>query len=78
MRRPCIVSPYHERIDWQIWFAAMSSPQRYPWTVHLVWKLLHNDRGALGLLANDPFQGASIDGGRVTLPDGPGLGVRAR
>jgi len=58
MRRPCIVSPYHERIDWQIWFAAMSSPQRYPWTVHLVWKLLHNDRGALGLLANDPFPGA--------------------
>ncbi|HEU4401922.1 MAG TPA: lipase maturation factor family protein [Candidatus Polarisedimenticolia bacterium] len=54
-RRPCIVSPYQERIDWQIWFAAMSNPNRYPWTVHLVWKLLHNDRGALSLLANDPF-----------------------
>ncbi len=23
--------------------------------MHLVWKLLHNDPGALGLLANDPF-----------------------
>jgi L-alanine-DL-glutamate epimerase-like enolase superfamily enzyme len=36
------------------------------------------DLDGAALLANDPFQGASIDGGRVTLPDGPGLGVRAR
>jgi hypothetical protein len=54
-RRPCIVSPYQPRLDWQIWFAAMSTPDQYPWTVHLVWKLLHNDPGALSLLANDPF-----------------------
>ena len=54
-RRPCIVSPYHYRIDWQIWFAAMSNPEHYPWTVHLAWKLLHNDPLALSLLANDPF-----------------------
>jgi hypothetical protein len=54
-RRPCLVSPYHHRLDWQIWFAAMSSPRRYPWTLHLVWKLLHNDPGALGLLAGNPF-----------------------
>jgi lipase maturation factor len=57
-RRPCIVAPYQYRIDWQIWFAAMSTPARYPWTLHLVWKLLHNDPGALALLANDPFPGA--------------------
>jgi L-Ala-D/L-Glu epimerase len=36
------------------------------------------DLDGAALLANDPFQGASIDGGRVTLPEGPGLGVRAR
>jgi hypothetical protein len=54
-RRPCVISPYHYRIDWQIWFAAMSVPQAYPWTVHLVWKLLHNDPGALGLLGRNPF-----------------------
>jgi len=58
MRRPCVVAPYQPRIDWQIWFAAMSVPERYPWTVHLIWKLLHNDRGALSLLANDPFPGS--------------------
>jgi hypothetical protein len=56
-RRPCVISPYQERLDWQIWFAAMSTPERYPWSIHLVWKLLHDDRGALSLLANDPFPG---------------------
>ncbi len=53
-----IVSPYHYRVDWQIWFAAMSTPGRHPWLVHLVWKLLHGDRLALSLLANDPFPDA--------------------
>jgi hypothetical protein len=54
-RRPPIVAPYQPRIDWQIWFAAMSSPDNYPWTLHFVWKLLHNDSGTLSLLANNPF-----------------------
>jgi lipase maturation factor len=54
-RRPCFAAPYQPRIDWQIWFAAMSTPQRYPWTLHLVWKLLHGDPGALSLLAGNPF-----------------------
>ncbi len=66
MRRPCVIAPYQERIDWQLWFAAMSTPEEYPWTLHLVWKLLHNDRGALSLLANDPF------------PDAPPRYIRAR
>lgn len=55
MRRPCVVAPYQPRIDWQIWFAAMQSIDTNPWLVHLVAKLLHNDPGALRLLANDPF-----------------------
>ena len=50
-----IVSPYHHRLDWEIWFAAMESPNEHPWLVHLIWKLLHNDEGALSLLANRPF-----------------------
>jgi hypothetical protein len=56
-RRPCWVSPYHLRLDWQIWFAAMGGPDDAPWTIHLVWKLLHGDRATLGLLAGDPFDG---------------------
>src|SRR5438552_7882978 len=53
--RPPFIAPYQPRIDWQIWFAAMASPAEYPWTLHFVWKLLHNDPGTLSLLANNPF-----------------------
>src|SRR5262249_14274238 len=52
---PAIVAPYQPRIDWAIWFAAMATPQEYPWTVHFVWKLLHNDPGTLSLISNNPF-----------------------
>ena len=56
-RRPCVVSPYHLRLDWQIWFAAMADYRTQPWLVHFVYKLLHADPGALSLLALDPFDG---------------------
>ena len=56
-RRPCWMSPYHYRLDWLLWFAAMGSPGDYPWAVHLVWKLLAADPAILGLLADDPFHG---------------------
>jgi hypothetical protein len=49
------IAPYQLRLDWQMWFASMSSPNEYPWTVHLVWKLLHNDVGATSLFAQNPF-----------------------
>ena len=64
-RRPCLVTPYHYRLAWQIWFAAMSSPGRQPWLVHFVAKLLEGDPGAKSLLAKDPF------------PDSPPRFVRA-
>ena len=56
-RRPCFMSPYHYRLDWLMWFAAMGSPREYPWAVHLVWKLLGADPKVLALLAADPFGG---------------------
>ncbi|ALW85794.1 hypothetical protein AUC43_12245 [Hymenobacter sedentarius] len=56
-RRSPQIAPYQLRLDWQMWFAAMASPNEYPWTVNLVWKLLHNDPGALSLFANNPFPG---------------------
>jgi len=58
MRRPCVISPFHYRLDWLMWFAAMSRPEAYPWTLHLVWKLLHADPGTLGLLAGNAFPDA--------------------
>ena len=54
-RRPAVIAPYQPRLDWQMWFAAMASPNEYPWTIHLLWKLLHNDPGALSLFAENPF-----------------------
>jgi hypothetical protein len=65
-RRPCIVSPYHYRLDWQLWFAAMSTIGREPWLVRLVWKLLRGDADVKPLLAYDPF------------PDAPPRFVRAQ
>jgi hypothetical protein len=54
-RRPCVIAPYQPRLDWQIWFAAMSSYAEEPWLVHLAAKLLRNDPGALSLLDGNPF-----------------------
>lgn len=57
-RRPALLAPYHSRVDWQIWFSAMSEPSREPWLIHFIYLLLKNDRDALGLLAHHPFPGA--------------------
>jgi Lipase maturation factor len=54
-KMPPLVAPYQLRLDWQMWFAAMSTPNQYPWTLHLVWKLLHNNPGTLSLFRNNPF-----------------------
>lgn len=54
-RRPCLITPYHYRADWQIWFAAQSTVDQEPWLIHLVAKLLQGDRGVKRLLARDPF-----------------------
>ncbi|MGE0397159.1 MAG: lipase maturation factor family protein [Kofleriaceae bacterium] len=57
-RRPCVLGPYHRRLDWLIWFAAMYEKPHDPWIVHLVYKLLDGDRTIRTQLARDPFDGA--------------------
>jgi hypothetical protein len=52
---PPFIAPYQPHLDWQLWFAAMASYREYPWTLNLVWKLLHNDPATLGLFAGNPF-----------------------
>ena len=67
-RRPCLVAPYHYRLDWQMWFVRgrQQQPiQREPWLVHLVWQLLEGDPAPKALLARDPF------------PDSPPRWIRA-
>lgn len=59
-RRPCFVTPYHYRLDWLMWFAALEYDAygglgREDWVLHLVYKLLRGERGVMRLLANDPF-----------------------
>jgi hypothetical protein len=52
---PPQIAPYQLHFDWQMWFASMSTADQYPWTYNLVWKLLHNDPGAVSLFAANPF-----------------------
>ncbi len=54
-KRPPQIAPYQPRLDWQMWFAAMSAADEYPWTYTLIDKLLHNDAAILSLFADNPF-----------------------
>jgi hypothetical protein len=54
-RTPPQVAPYHLRLDWLMWFAAMSPAYAEAWLVPLVEKLLCNDAATLKLLGNNPF-----------------------
>lgn len=36
------------------------------------------DLDGAALLRNDPFEGATITGGQLALPDAPGLGITRR
>ena len=61
-RRPCVITPYHYRLDWLLWFAAeeaerMGALQREAWVLALVHHLLRGDEETLSLLAHDPFAG---------------------
>src|SRR4029079_6622434 len=42
-RRPPQIAPYHPRLDWLMWFAAMATPSDYPWFSELLAKLLQGD-----------------------------------
>jgi hypothetical protein len=53
--RPPQIAPYHLRLDWLMWFAAMSRYEDYPWFVNFVAKLLEGDSAVLSLLRKNPF-----------------------
>ena len=54
-RRPCWISPYHYRLDWQMWFAGLGTYRQQPWILRLIYKLLEGDDAVEALLAKDPF-----------------------
>ena len=64
---PPLVAPYQLHFDWQMWFASMAGLNEYPWTIHLVWKLLHGDPLATQLFARNPFPDAAPRFVRVAI-----------
>ncbi len=66
MKRPAFVAPFQPRLDWQMWFAALSTWQGNPWFQDFCLRLLQGSPPVLDLLANNPF------------PDHPPRYVRAR
>ncbi|MFF3221829.1 lipase maturation factor family protein [Nocardia suismassiliense] len=65
-RLPRQFAPYHLRLDWLLWFAALSPFYARPWLLPFAERLLTNDRATLRLLRHNPF------------PDAPPKYVRAR
>ncbi|MEU0114326.1 lipase maturation factor family protein [Streptomyces bobili] len=66
-RWPRQFAPYHLRLDWMMWFAALSPSYAGSWFGALVERLLENDRDTLRLLRRSPFP-----------PDEPPRHIRAR
>lgn len=54
-RLPRQWAPYHLRLDWLMWFAAISPGYALPWMTPLLTRLLRNDRPTLKLLRCNPF-----------------------
>ncbi len=54
-RRPTWVAPHQPRLDWQLWFAALGSPQQNPWVYSLAEHLLRGTPEVLALVAHNPF-----------------------
>ncbi|MGI8741120.1 MAG: lipase maturation factor family protein [Bryobacteraceae bacterium] len=54
-RLPPQIAPYHLRLDWLMWFAAMSDYSEQPWFLHFMAKLLQGDADTLSLLRSNPF-----------------------
>lgn len=57
-RMPRQFAPYHLRLDWLMWFAALSRRYAVDWFARLLGKLLDGDRATLKLLRRNPFPNA--------------------
>ena len=54
-RAPGWCAPHQPRLDWQMWFAALETPEQNPWLIGLIVRLLEGSRDVTGLLAHNPF-----------------------
>ena len=68
-RRPSQIAPYHLRLDWLMWFAAMGSAQDEPWFSGLMLKLLEGDKEVARTAGRQPIPGSSAAmGSRPHVP----------
>jgi len=54
-KRPEWIIPHQPRLDWQMWFAALSTPDRQPWFRNLLVRLLQGSPAVLDLFERNPF-----------------------
>jgi hypothetical protein len=54
-RRPCLITPYHYHLDWQIWFSGMRPELQEEWLFRLIVRLLQNEPDIKDLFAVNPF-----------------------
>jgi hypothetical protein len=54
-RRPGFVAPFHPRLDWQLWFAALAPGQSLSWLETLGERLRTGTPEVVGLLGRNPF-----------------------
>jgi lipase maturation factor 1 len=66
-RPPPWVAPYHPRLDWQLWFAALGDTTTDAWVVTLARRLLEGSPPVLGLLDRAALTGAPPKYVRATL-----------
>ena len=68
-RPPPWVAPYQPRLDWQMWFAALSNAATDRWVLVFARRLLEGSPDVLGLLAHTPGDGKPPRYVRATLYD---------
>ena len=66
---PHFVAPYQPRLDWQMWFAALSGYRSEPWFVNFMLRLLQGSPNVEALLARNPFPSAPPKYMRALLYD---------
>ena len=53
--KPEFVAPHQPRLDWQMWFAALSNYERNPWLIQFMIRLLQGSPPVVALLGSNPF-----------------------
>ena len=64
--RPMQVAPHQPRVDWQMWFAALSDYRSEPWFTSMAVRLLEGSHDVEALFSVNPF------------PDEPPVAIRAK